>query len=226
MIASLIFADGQITRSLYNGSRDLVCTVGDWRGVESADIERIIQESSRARIVNIEQNDLRFQLVINIVEPRISLLILGAGHVGQAIAVNASLLGYNITVIDDRAEFLSLDRFSGLDIKLRFGSFDKLDLSGFKPMRTAVAIVTRGHQYDEQCLRAFLNYDLEYIGMIGSKRRVVSIFEKLIKDGFNTERIHRVRAPIGLKIGARSPQEIAVSVLAEIIQTMNAPSNN
>lgn len=87
---------------------------------------------------------------------------------------------------------------------------------------TAVVIVTRGHQYDELCLRSVIESRARYIGMIGSRRRVISVFKQLTQSGVDGKLLDRVHAPIGLAINARSPQEIAVAILGEIIQTFNA----
>jgi xanthine dehydrogenase accessory factor len=93
----------------------------------------------------------------------------------------------------------------------------KLELSS----NSAVVIVTRGHQYDEACLRSVIRSEARYVGMIGSRRRVLAVLDRLSREGFSREELSRLHAPIGLKIGARSPQEIAVSIVAEIINHLN-----
>jgi xanthine dehydrogenase accessory factor len=90
---------------------------------------------------------------------------------------------------------------------------------------TAVVIVTRGHQYDELCLKSVIRSSAAYIGMIGSRKRVLSVFKKLANEGVSERDLENVHAPIGLRIGARSPQEIAVSILAEIIDQVNNPDH-
>jgi xanthine/CO dehydrogenase XdhC/CoxF family maturation factor len=146
-----------------------------------------------------------------------NLFVLGAGHVGQAVALMGALLGYNVHVVDDRPEFAARKRFPDLRVNLVVKSFDEaidfLDIDE----KSAVVIVTRGHQFDELCLRALLGEKAGYVGMIGSKRRVLSIFKKLELEGLKREDMEKVHAPIGLAIGAVSPQEIAVAILAEII---------
>jgi xanthine dehydrogenase accessory factor len=89
-----------------------------------------------------------------------------------------------------------------------------------------VVIVTRGHQHDEACLKSVVRSNATYIGMIGSRRRVLSVFKKLANEGFSERDLQRVHAPIGLRIGARTPQEIAVSILAEIIDHVNNPERD
>lgn len=152
---------------------------------------------------------------------RLTLYIFGAGHVGQAVALMGALLGYEIIVVDDRAEFLSRERLPDTRIKLITSEFDKVIDDLRFGYQTAAVIVTRGHQYDEMCLRKLLRLRMSYLGMIGSKRRVLSVFNKLKSEGFKAEEFARVHAPIGLVIGARSPQEIAVSILGEIIAEVN-----
>jgi xanthine dehydrogenase accessory factor len=153
-------------------------------------------------------------------EPR--LVIAGAGHVGASLARLAALVGYDVTLIDDRAEFVARELFqeqSAKEIQLVAAQ------DWQEAMRTAVrngrgvsvAIVTRGHKQDEDCLRATLTAGPDYIGMIGSKRRINIVLQKLRDEGFAEEKLKRVHAPIGLDIGAVSPEEVALAILAEIV---------
>ncbi len=153
-------------------------------------------------------------------EPR--LVIAGAGHVGAALARVAALVGYRVTLVDDRAEFVTRDSFASQteqSIELIVAE----DWAG--AMRGAigngrgvsVAIVTRGHKQDEECLRATIAASPDYVGMIGSKRRTNIVLEKLREEGASENRLKKVRAPIGLDIGAVSPEEVALAILAEIV---------
>lgn len=150
-------------------------------------------------------------------DPR--LLICGAGHVGAALARLASLLGYVVTLIDDRPEFVSRENFSDQRIELivaRSWRDALLEAIGNSP-GVSVAIVTRGHKEDEECLRAVITANPDYIGMIGSKRRTNIVLERLLADGEDQEMLGRVRAPVGLDLGAVTPEEVALSILAEIV---------
>ena len=133
------------------------------------------------------------------------------------------LIGYDVIVVDDREEFASRKRLPDPRIGLLVSDYasaaGKLSISA----STAVVIVTRGHQYDEVCLKSVIGSNAGYLGMIGSRRRVLSVFKKLESEGISERELQRVHAPIGLKIGARSPQEIAVAILAEIIDHVNNP---
>lgn len=160
-------------------------------------------------------------------EPR--LVIAGAGHVGAALARLAALVGYQVTLIDDRAEFVDRKLFSN-------ESEQGISLVGAADwqasMRQAigngrgvsVAIVTRGHKQDEECLRATIGLHSDYVGMIGSKRRTNIVLEKLREEGAPENELKKVRAPIGLDIGAVSPEEVALAILAEIVAERRAGS--
>jgi xanthine/CO dehydrogenase XdhC/CoxF family maturation factor len=166
----------------------------------------------------------RLDLAIESVVPRTSLLILGAGHVGQAVALIGALAGYDVTVVDDRGEFLARSRFPNQTIRLLELEFAKVSEHFSAGQTTAIVIVTRGHSYDEVCLRQFIESDAAYIGMIGSRRRVKAVYDRLARSGVASEMLGRVHAPIGLTIGAVSPQEIGVAIVAQIIQTLNLRS--
>ena len=150
-------------------------------------------------------------------EPR--LVICGAGHVGALLAKLSALIGYRATLIDDRAEFVRRALFPD----------ERIDLVATNIWSTAVqnavgdgrgvsvAVVTRGHSEDEQCLRAIIATEADYIGLIGSKRRTNIVLGRLREDGADEKRLGRVRAPIGLDIGAVTPEEVALAIMAEIV---------
>jgi len=153
-------------------------------------------------------------------EPR--LVIAGAGHVGAALARLAAIAGFQVTLIDDRAEFVDRGLFSSP----REESINLVKADDWQEaMRDAVgngrgvsiAIVTRGHKQDEECLRAALSAKPDYLGMIGSKRRTNIVLEKLREEGADENELKKVRAPIGLDIGAVSPEEVGLAILAEIV---------
>jgi xanthine dehydrogenase accessory factor len=150
-------------------------------------------------------------------EPR--LVICGAGHVGASLARIAALVGYKVALIDDRAEFVSPEKFSEETIKLVATKDWTSDIS--KTIGTgrgvSAAIVTRGHSEDEICLRAALASRPDYVGMIGSKRRTRIVLSRLKATGVDESLLEKVYAPIGLDIGAVSPEEVALAILAEII---------
>lgn len=169
----------------------------------------------------LNDSEQEYKVVAEVLEPSSSLYIFGAGHVGQAVAAIGALAGYSVVVVDDRKEFLTSDRFPNPNIELCEQRYDQISQWIKIPKNSAIIIVTRGHQYDEICLRQVINMNTRYVGMIGSRRRVISIFQRLVKEGISKELLEKVHAPIGLKIGAISPQEIAVAIVAEVIDVMS-----
>ncbi len=150
-------------------------------------------------------------------EPR--LVICGAGHVGASLGKLASLMGYRATLIDDRAEFVTRDRFPEGNIDLvGAGSWtDAVKTAIGDGHGVSVAIVTRGHSEDEQCLRAVMTVEAAYVGLIGSKRRTNIVLQRLRESGAEEQRLAKVHAPVGLDIGAVTPEEVALAIMAEIV---------
>lgn len=150
-------------------------------------------------------------------EPR--LVICGAGHVGAALANIASLMGYRPTLLDDRAEFVTRARFPDDRIELVAATnwAEAVRSAVGKGNGVSVAIVTRGHSEDEECLRAVIPLNADYVGLIGSKRRTNIVFERLLDSGATEDKLNEVRAPVGLDIGAVTPEEVALAIMAEIV---------
>lgn len=149
------------------------------------------------------------------IEPAPRLVIAGAGHVGQALAQMAGLSGFEVTVIDDRPDMASAERFP--HARRMIGSVEsELSRLAIDPF-TYVVIVTRGHKNDGQALAAVIHSTAKYLGLIGSKRKIRTILDSLHQQGVPIDILLRVHAPIGLDIGAISPQEIAVSICAELV---------
>jgi xanthine dehydrogenase accessory factor len=143
------------------------------------------------------------------------LHIMGAGHVSLEIAKIAAIAGMDCVVYDDRAEYLGSKRFpEAKSVLLQDMAFPPLVAASRADM---IAIVTRGHLYDMENLQWALNTNAGYIGMIGSLRKSTMIFQKLLYRGFSQSRLNEVHTPIGLDIGALTPQEIAVAIVAELI---------
>jgi xanthine dehydrogenase accessory factor len=151
-------------------------------------------------------------------EPRV--VVCGAGHVGASLARLAEAVGYRVTLIDDRADFVTRARFPETEIELVAASDGwrrAVQTSVGKGRGVYVAVVTRGHNEDEECMRAVVAARPDYVGMIGSRRRTNIVLERLRESGVADEILREVRAPIGLDIGAVSPEEVALAVLAEIV---------
>lgn len=157
------------------------------------------------------------RLLFEISRPPLELVICGGGHVGRAVATAGRMLDFAVTVIDDRAEFVARERFPDEKIGLVCADFTTALRSLKITPATHLVIVTRGHRHDEICLREVIDKPARYIGMIGSRRRTTTIREHLRREGVGGELLRRVHAPIGLDIGAQTPEEIALAILAEII---------
>jgi xanthine dehydrogenase accessory factor len=154
--------------------------------------------------------------------PRVT--VIGGGHVGQAVATVARQAGFRVTVVDDRREVVSGERFPTADrrlvggVELLAGELE-IDESSF------VVIVTRGHRYDKEWVRAVVGLRPAYLGMIGSAEKVRRTFEELERQSVSRGALDGIHAPIGIDIGAETPDEIAVSVVAEIIAVRHGVSD-
>jgi xanthine dehydrogenase accessory factor len=148
-----------------------------------------------------------------------TLVLMGGGHVGRAIYEAALPLGFRIFVADDRPEFSNKQRFPLAEETVVAG-FDKaLEQIPVHP-NTFLIVATRGHKYDDRATKAAVSTSARYIGLLGSRRKNLMIFRDLRKEGVAMERIQNINAPVGLDIGALSPEEIAVSIVAEIIMVL------
>jgi xanthine dehydrogenase accessory factor len=158
----------------------------------------------------------QMEVFVEPVEPSPELYVFGAGHVGYHVATMAREAAFRVHVIDDREKFASVERFGeGIDVVV-----DHIPtwLASHQLPPTAYAvIVTRGHTHDLEALRALAAAPLRYLGLIGSKSKVKRIFDAQVEDGTSPEALRAVHAPIGLDIGAITPQEIAISIVAELI---------
>lgn len=148
------------------------------------------------------------------------LILLGGGHVSCPVAHIAKMLGFQVTVMDDREEFVTSGRFPDAD-ELVLGTFEELSEKIPAYENAYYVIVTRGHAGDSLCARQILRRPYAYLGMIGSRTKVKLTREKLLAEGFSAEQLDTIHAPIGLPIGGQMPEEIAVSIMAEIIQVKN-----
>ena len=146
-----------------------------------------------------------------------TLVLMGGGHVSLAIAPLAQHLGYRIFVMDDRPQFANRERFPMAE-EVAVAPYDK-GLDSFTiSANTAIVIATRGHRFDDWALEAAVRSPAGYVGLIGSKRKTILIYQALLQRGIPLEQLKEVHAPVGLDIGARTPEEIAVSVIAQVVQ--------
>ncbi len=154
---------------------------------------------------------------IEVVESKPVFLIVGAGHIGRSLAKLADFLDFHVAVLDDREDFANEERLPEADDVIcddYEAALDRFPINA----NTSVVMVTRGHKQDELALRRCLGRGAGYLGMIGSRRRTAAVLEHLASEGFDRAELDRVRTPIGLDIGAETPEEIAISIMAEVIE--------
>ncbi len=168
------------------------------------------QETHRAKLGSGE-------LVFEPIPGRPTLILFGGGHVSKYIARTASMVGFRVTVVDDRGKYANPGRFPEAAATLAVDFADAFSRLSVRPS-TYVVIVTRGHRYDGEILARALNTSARYIGMIGSKRKVLTTYRHLVDAGTDPDALGRVHAPIGIEIGAVTAEEIAVSVVAQLIR--------
>ena len=215
LLISDLGATGQTAGSLGNEALDRAV-------IEQA---KLLDLRTDTRVVQVKEfapaltqwSDAKILLERIQAEPR--LVICGAGHVGASLGKLASLMGYRTTLIDDRKEFVTQQNFPEKNIELVAAEdwSQAVKAAVGNGRGVSVAIVTRGHSEDEQCLRAVIGLDLDYIGLIGSKRRTNIVLQRLREDGAAEESLERVHAPVGLDIGAVTPEEVALAIMAEIV---------
>lgn len=176
-------------------------------------IKAVLMEG-RPRVVEEENN----RIFIEPFYPKERLIILGGGHIALPLVDIGAIAGFAITVVDDRPSFANKKRFPKAESVICESferCFDTLKIT----QNDYIVIITRGHRHDTDCLRQILKREESiYVGMIGSKRRVHSVKEQLIEEGYDRERINHICSPIGLSIGAITPEEISISIMAEIIK--------
>ncbi len=156
------------------------------------------------------------QVLIETVEAPAALLVVGAGHIGRSLAKIGAEVGFSVVVLDDRPDYASPELVPEAD-QVICADFEEALRNFPITENTYIVMVTRGHKQDELSLRATVASRAAYIGMIGSRRRTAAVLQHLADEGFPQDALDRVHTPIGLDIGAETPEEIAVSIIAEII---------
>jgi xanthine dehydrogenase accessory factor len=182
-------------------------------GVTKIDLKKFLG-TERPVLVEIGEN--RGQVFVEPVRPFDALFLFGAGHISRVLAGLACMVGFRVVVIDDRCEFANKERFPAaaeIHVTPFAESFNRIRVNA----SSYITIITRGHNHDLEVLRESLKTNSAYIGMIGSRRKRDVIYRSLIQEGAAKERLDKVHSPIGLDIGAETPEEIAVSIIAELI---------
>jgi xanthine dehydrogenase accessory factor len=213
----LVFADGRTIGTIGGG-----CYEHDafWKAREAL-------RTRRPQLVHYELTDDfaeetglacggQMDVFIEPLEPAPRLYVVGAGHVGQQLARFAQAAGFRIHVVDDREKFANRERFPGAD-EIAVDSIPDWLAATELPVAAYVVVVTRGHRHDLDALRTLSQRTVRYLGLIGSRAKVKRIVDALLAEGMPPEVFERVHAPIGFDIGAVTPEEIAISIVAELI---------
>jgi xanthine dehydrogenase accessory factor len=231
-MATIVHTTGSIPS--YESSRMLVREDGSTAGTigggcVEADVwaaaKEVMQKEAPRKMVFHLNNEASYdnglicggtvEVFIEPILPQPVVILFGGGHISAAVAKAAHSVGFGVGVVDDREAFANSQRFPmAQQIYTSFDeSFQKLKPNG----STYLVIVTRGHKEDMRVLAWAVRTRARYVGMIGSKRKVLSVYKALEKEGYRAEEFERVYAPMGLEIGALSPEEIAISIVAELV---------
>ena len=185
-----------------------------------------VMKSGEAQVVHIDLSGEdptgpicggQMDVLLEPIVPPETLYLFGAGHISECVAVIGKRLAFRVVVIDPRAGFNNDERFPTADsliVEEYANAFSQLDVN----QKSYIVIFTHGHTFDEECLQFAVGTEGKYIGMIGSQKKVKEIREHLLQKGVSEQLLDRVCAPVGLDIGAETPAEIAISILAEIIK--------
>ena len=220
-------------RSIEAGSRMIVDTAGERLGsLGDPELEALVAGYARGAFPRHAAETVYFDpqsailtlrtiaagtsIYLEVVEHKAVFLVVGGGHVGRCVAKIADFLDYHVVVIDDREEFADPALLPEADEVICEDFVTALERYPIDA-NTSIVLVTRGHKQDELSLRKCLGRGAGYLGMIGSKRRTGAVLGHLTEEGFDPAELAKVRTPIGLDIGAESPEEIAISVMAEVI---------
>jgi len=231
-LATIVHTNGSIPS--YESSRMLVREDGSIAGtigggcveaeVWAAAKEVMQKEAPRKMVFNLN-NEAKYdnglicggtlEVFVEPILPQPMLYVFGGGHVSMAVAKAATAAGFGIGVVDDRETFANKERFPmAQEIYTSYeDAFEKIHPNA----ASYLVIVTRGHKEDMRVLAWAVRTEARYVGMIGSKRKVLSVYKALENDGYKPEEFERVYAPMGLEIGALSPEEIAISIAAELV---------
>lgn len=213
----LVYADGRTVGTIGGG-----CYENDafWKAREAIKARQAMNVKYDLTDDFAEESGLicggQMEVFIEPVEPAPELYVFGAGHVGYFLTRMAHEVGFRVHVIDDREKFASAERFPD-GVRVTVDDIPTWLASNALPPTAYAVIVTRGHRHDLDVLRALAPRGLRYVGLIGSRAKIKRVFDALLEEGVGREALQPVHAPIGLDIGAITPQEIAISILAELI---------
>lgn len=202
-----------------------ICTETNFYGNENDEIQLILK-NVRENFKNVKTSVFKLEEDKYLVEPVLNhetVYIFGAGHVSQKLAQLTKMVEFKTVVLDDRIEFANKQRFKNVDEVKVIHDFNNI-LNYIKiDKQSYIVIVTRGHAFDKEVLSQVLKTNAKYIGMMGSRTKTNYVYKKLMHEGYTKEDLARVHAPIGLQIHADTPEEIAISIVSELIKERRKP---
>lgn len=225
VLATLVSVDGDFPKG--EGSKVLIKPSGEKVGSLLGGVElekKILREGEaqlkekKPKVLVFRHEDRKMEVLLEPVFSEPTVYMFGGGHISEQLAPLAKKVHFKVVVVDDREMFANRERFPEADevIVSEFEKcFDQLNIDD----SSYIIIVTRGHLYDGFVLEQALRTNARYIGMIGSKKKIKTLYEILVKKGVSKETLNRVHAPIGLDINSETPEEIAVSIVAQLIKT-------
>lgn len=220
----LLRQDGSSVGSLDGGALEAAVLADAREAFRRHAVQSLLYAADGTRLSRREAEGVpAYQVMLEMHEPPATLLIIGGGHIGKALASIGDLCGFSVVVVDDRPDYANRERFPEAN-RVVCGDFAEVLREFPIDANTYIVTVTRGHKHDEISLRQVAGSAAAYVGMIGSKRRVGAVLQHLIDDGLDAEAVRRVHTPIGLDIGAETPEEIAVAIMAEVIQVRRGGS--
>lgn len=178
---------------------------------------RLTEEKSKLVSLDFPSTGAKVDVYFDVMLAPPRLIVVGAGHIAVPLVQLAKRMDFYVIVLDDRIQFANRDRFPDADEVIAEDMAETLKGIEMTPW-TYIVLITRGHKFDEPCLREIMDSPAKYVGMIGSKRRVKACFQRFREEKLAEEVIARVYAPIGLDLNAETPEEIALAILAEVVK--------
>jgi len=224
ILATLVSVEGDFPKG--GGSKILLKTSGEKVGslLGEAELEKkilgegeVTVREKKPKVLVLSSENRKMEILLEPVFSEPTVYIFGGGHISEQLAPLAKKVHFKVVVIDDREMFANRERFPEVDevIVSEFEKcFDQLNMND----SSYIVIVTRGHLYDGFVLEQAVKANARYIGMIGSKKKIKTLYQNLMEKGISREALKRVHAPIGLEINSETPEEIAVSIVAELIK--------
>ena len=230
VLATLISVDGDFPRG--EGSKVLIGASGEKVGslLSGAELEKkilseggVLLKEKKPKVLGLSSENRKMEILLEPIFSEPTVYVFGGGHISEQLAPLTKKVHFKVVVIDDREIFANRERFPEADevVVSEFENcFDQLSVGD----SSYIVIVTRGHLYDGIVLEQALESKARYIGMIGSKKKIQTLYKSLMKKGIAKETLGRVHAPIGIDINSETPEEIAVSIVAELIKVRGEPS--